>query len=165
MKIERKEQGVGALALVALLGLLVVLNQSRDRDLSPSGDFRVNALFNSVDGLAVGDDVRMGGIQVGMVERFVLDEKYRAVVTFLLEEGLELPIDSSASIQTDGLFGSLYVVLEPGAEEELAKSGDTLTLTENAIIVSDLLELIIAQGRAKLEERKKAAAEAEKTKN
>ena len=45
-----------------------------------------------------------------------------------------------------GLFGSKFVVLEPGAEEALLTSGGELNFTQDAVVVSDLLDLIISEG-------------------
>ena len=71
---------------------------------------------------------------------------------------IELPTDTSAAIHTDGLFGQKHVVLVPGAEEKILKSGGAITLTQDSVLVSDLLDLIIGEGRAKL---KKSAPPAE----
>ena len=68
----------------------------------------------------------------------------------------ELPLDTSAAIHTDGLFGSKFVVLEPGAEEDVLQSGDEFTYTQDAVVVSDLLDLIIAEGKAARAKREAA---------
>ena len=77
-----------------------------------------------------------------------LDAKYRAIVTFSLDVALKIPKDSSAAIHTDGLFGSKFVVLEPGVGDAALKTGDRLTMTQDAVVVSDLLDLIISEGKA-----------------
>jgi phospholipid/cholesterol/gamma-HCH transport system substrate-binding protein len=56
-------------------------------------------------------------------------------------------MDTSAAIHTDGLFGGKFIVLEPGAEENILNNEDEISLTQDAIIVSDLLELIISEGK------------------
>jgi len=119
----------------------------------------VMAKFNKVDGLSEGSEVRLGGIRIGSVAKMVLDEKFRAVVSFKLDGGINLPKDSSAAIQTDGLFGSKFVVLEPGASEESLKTGGEFRLTQDAMVVSDLLDLIISEGHV-ARGRKKDAAKA-----
>ncbi|WP_366914880.1 MlaD family protein, partial [uncultured Lentibacter sp.] len=68
------------------------------------------------DGLVEGDPVFLSGIRVGSGEKLYLNENFRAIATFWIEDGVVVPKDSSAAIHTDGLFGSKFIVLEPGAE-------------------------------------------------
>lgn len=159
MTLETKEQMIGAFALVVLLALLGFMNQSRDVTSVADGRIRVDALFGRVDGIAPGAEVRMGGVRIGTVAAQRLDDKFRAVLTLNLTGSVMVPKDSSASVQTDGLFGGKYVVLEPGASEQGLQTGDLIAYTQDAQIVSDILDLIISQGQAAMDERR-AAAEA-----
>ena len=43
------------------------------------------------------------------------------------------------------------MVLEPGGDEEFMGDGDEINFTQDAVIVAELLELIIAQGKANRE--------------
>jgi len=142
-----RELAVGALAFA---GLAVVLGLSYGGTATEGvGDgYRVTATFNRIDGLRIGDDVQIGGIKVGVVEKAWLQDDFRASVAMRMAPGVELPTDTAAAIHTDGLFGSKFVVLDPGGEIDLLKDGGTITSTQDAVIVSELLELIIAQGRA-----------------
>lgn len=159
MTIETKEQMIGALTLVALVVFLFALNQRDDVALTPAGTIRVEALFGKVDGLVSGDEVRMGGVPVGKVTGQRLDAGFRAVVTMTLDKVVPVPKDSSASVQTDGLFGTKFVTIEPGAETDVLKTGDRIVRTQDSQVVSDILDMIISEGRARLAERDKAAPE------
>lgn len=119
------------------------------------GTYPVTAVFNRVDGLFEGDEVRLGGIRIGTVGRQVLDENYRAVVTMNIKSDVQIPVDSAAAVHTDGLFGSKFVVLEPGVEDTPMVSGDHIEYTQGAVIVGELLELIITEGRARQAENTK----------
>ncbi len=156
---EIREILIGGATVLGLVAVLAFMN-ARAEPLSAAGpQMVVKAKFNKVDGLAGGAEVRMGGIAVGRVAGMTLDNKFRAVIDLRIDRPLGLPKDSSASIHTDGLFGSKFVVLEPGAEEAVLKSGDEITYTQDAVVVSDLLELIISEGknaRAEAAERAKA---------
>lgn len=160
MTLETKEQLIGALALVVLLALLGFMNQSRDMASVADGRIRVDALFGRVDGIAPGAEVRMGGVKIGTVAAQRLDDKFRAVLSLNLTSSVMVPKDSSASVQTDGLFGGKYIVLEPGASEQGLKTGDLIAYTQDAQIVSDILDLIISQGQAAMDERRAAAESA-----
>ena len=63
---------------------------------------------------------------------------------------IELPVDSSAAIHTDGLFGSKFVVIDPGGDLAILEDGDEIQYTQDAVIVEDLLDLIISEGKARL---------------
>ena len=64
-------------------------------------------------------------------------------------------MNTSAAIHTNGLFGSKFIVLEPGGEFDELTDGDSITYTQDSLVVEDLLELIITEGKAR-----RAAAEA-----
>jgi phospholipid/cholesterol/gamma-HCH transport system substrate-binding protein len=104
-------------------------------------------MFGKVDGLAVGDDVMVSGVPVGEVEAMHLDREFRARVTLKINDSLRLPADTSAAIHTDGLFGRKFVVLEPGGNEEVLADGGMITYTQDAVIVTELLDLVIAEGK------------------
>ena len=146
-----KEILVGMLVVAALF-LAIGLSYGGG-ELAAPGGFELHASFNRVDGLAEGDEVRLAGIRVGSVERQTLDDKYRAVVTFRLDSDLRLPTDTSVAIHTDGLFGAKFAILEPGGEEEYLGYGDEIVFTQDAVVVEELLELIIAEGKAQRKRR------------
>lgn len=156
MTSETREQLIGAAALIFLVGFLVLLNQSRNIKAGPEGGVQIEALFGRIDGLGLGDEVRLGGVRIGTVKAQRLDENFRAVVTINLDADAVVPKDSSASVQTDGLFGGKFIVIEPGAEETRIKSGDRITRTQDSQIVGDLLDAIISEGRAAQAARSKA---------
>ena len=113
-------------------------------NLRPAGGYPLSAAFNSVDGLTVGSDVRVGGVKVGIVTGETLDPKdYRAVVNMSLEHNLSLPVDTKAVVASDGLMGGKYLKLEPGNAKEILKPGGKLTNTEGAVVLEELLGKII----------------------
>jgi len=59
-----------------------------------------------------------------------------------------LPIDTAAAIHTDGLFGSKFVILDPGGDEKTLEDGSAIEFTQDSVVVSDLLDLIIREGKA-----------------
>ena len=159
MASEKHEMMVGGGVVAVLLGaLLLSYGGHTIAKRTESGYYRLNATFNRVDGLLEGDEVRLGGIKVGTVAEMKLDPHFRAVLGLRIQDGLKLPRDSSASIQTAGLFGPKYIVLEPGGDDVNFKPGDKIIYTQEATIVSELLNLIISQGQA-------ARGEAAETKN
>jgi len=148
MRASTKEIIVGGLMMALLMGVLGSTYGGRAKVEAGVGSYLIKATFNRVDGLFEGDEVQLAGIRVGSVERQTLDSGYRALVTMRIDTDVKLPIDTSVAIHTDGLFGSKYVVLEPGGDEAFLRPGDTINFAQDAVIVSELLDLIIAEGKA-----------------
>lgn len=131
-----------------LLFALVLFLSYRGYASGGAAGYRVDAIFNRIDGLAIGDDVQVGGVPVGDVEDATLGPDFRARVALRIADDVRLPRDTSAAIHTDGLFGRKFVVLEPGGDLEMLADGGTITFTQDSLIVSELLDLIISEGRA-----------------
>lgn len=148
MRSDVKEILFGSATMAVLVLVLALSYGGHALKADTGAGFKVTATFNRIDGLSEGAVVRMGGIQIGKVVATRLDEHYRAVLTLALDPGVGLPTDTSAAIHTDGLFGEKFLVLEPGGSLDNLKDGDQITFTQDAVIISELLDLIIAQGKA-----------------
>ena len=155
MNTEQKEILIGTIFIGLLVCLLVTISHFQSLGLQdPLTQINITAKFNKVDGLSKGSTVRMGGVNVGRVNQMHLDNYFRAVITMSLDKKYPYPKDTSAAIHTDGLFGGKFIVLEPGAEEYILNNGDEISLTQDAIVVSDLLELIISEGKTAKDKRR-----------
>jgi phospholipid/cholesterol/gamma-HCH transport system substrate-binding protein len=64
---------------------------------------------------------------------------FMAKVTMKIEKRYKFPKDSSASILTAGLLGEQYVGIEGGAEEAMLAGGDTIKLTQSAVVLEKLI--------------------------
>ncbi len=148
MRRETKERWVGAASLAGL-ALMLALSYGSRPDGTGTG-YRVLATFGRIDGLGVGDPVRLSGVEVGrVVAQRLKKETYRAELVLQIDSGVELPRDTSAAIHTDGLFGAKFVVLEPGGDPAYLGPGDRIDFTQDSMVVEDLLDLIISEGKAK----------------
>ncbi|HVG81374.1 MAG TPA: outer membrane lipid asymmetry maintenance protein MlaD [Methylomirabilota bacterium] len=129
---------MGAVVLV-VAGLFLFFAYTSS-NVQATGGYELVARFNRVDGLANGSDVRMSGIKVGSVVAQSLDPKtYRAIVRLSIDSAIKLPEDTTARIQSDGLLGNTYMVLEPGGAEEMIPPGGTIAYTQDAVNLVDLL--------------------------
>ncbi|HEY9079119.1 MlaD family protein [Magnetovibrio sp.] len=147
---DNRDALVGGLVMVVVAALFAFSYGGKDLSAQANvGSYPVTAVFNRVDGLFEGDEVRLGGIRIGTVGAQRLDDNFRAVVTLNIANAVKLPTDSAAAIHTDGLFGSKFVVMEPGVEEKNLQAGDDIEYTQGAVIVGELLNLIIEEGRAR----------------
>ncbi|MEM7410691.1 MAG: outer membrane lipid asymmetry maintenance protein MlaD [Myxococcota bacterium] len=103
------------------------------------GGLELYATFDEIGGLKARAPVAIAGVTVGQVRSIDLDELLRARVTLEVDADLELPIDSSAGIRTQGLLGDQFIALEPGGEDALLQSGEEIEFTESALSIERLI--------------------------
>jgi phospholipid/cholesterol/gamma-HCH transport system substrate-binding protein len=140
---ELTEIGGGFLVLACLVWFATGAFVSR-----PVGSdlgYNLTARFGQVDGLVVGDPVRAAGLQVGVVTDLQLDANNRPVAVLALAPNVALTRDASAAIRTQGLFGGKYVEVDPGGSDDLLLPGERIDFTQDAVVLNDILELIIAE--------------------
>jgi phospholipid/cholesterol/gamma-HCH transport system substrate-binding protein len=110
---------------------------------SSAPSIELHATFNQIGGLAQRAPVVISGVKVGRVKQIALADDLRARVTFEVNAGLELPVDTSASIRTAGLLGDQFIELEPGAEDALLAGGDEIGFTESALSIESLVGQLV----------------------
>lgn len=120
---------------------MLAMKVSNLTSISNDGGYNVSASFENIGGLQVRSPVKAGGVLVGRVASIQYDsDTYQAKVTLKIDQSFDrFPVDTSASILTAGLLGEQYVGLQPGAEEEYLKDGDTLEITESAMVLERLI--------------------------
>jgi phospholipid/cholesterol/gamma-HCH transport system substrate-binding protein len=105
---------IGAVVIAAAAGFVLYAGQVSGRGAGGEG-YPLTAAFRSVEGIAVGTDVRLAGIRVGAVTALELDPAtFQARATFTVEEGLEIPEDSDVKIASEGLLGARSWRSRPG---------------------------------------------------
>ncbi len=109
--------------------------------------YAVKAAFTSINGIAPGSAVRVGGIKIGVVEEMTLDPKsYKAVATLRVQDDVKLPKDSSAAIQSPGLMGDKFIGIEPGGDEENLAEGDTIEYTQPSVSLEEMIGKFVFSG-------------------
>lgn len=149
-----KKEIIAGVFLTFLLGGILMFVHSRSRVQQSTNQFILNGYFSKADGLMNGADVRVGGIKVGSVTHQSLNGSYAVKVQMSFDKAIELPLDSSASIETDGLLGSKHIEIVPGGDEEMLESGDDISYTQDAMILSELMDMAIAFMREKKNKEK-----------
>ncbi len=130
---------VGVL-VVAVAAVFLFFSLQQRSDAAPRDSYVLHAKFNRVDGIAAGSDVRMAGVKVGTVSAIDLDPKtYKAVVTFTMKDGIEVPDDSTAQVLNDGLLGGAYVGILVGGSFDYIPEGGTIEFTRGSV---DLLTVL-----------------------
>jgi phospholipid/cholesterol/gamma-HCH transport system substrate-binding protein len=147
-RVDRDTVTGGAVVLVGTLLLLLAFSLGSKNSANDDG-YVLTARFNRADGINPGSTVRLSGTVVGRVVGQSLDERYRALLTLHLRKDIQLTSDTAAVIYTDGLLGAKFIELKPGGDELMLKAGEEIQYTQDAVVIEDLLDMIIQQGRAK----------------
>jgi phospholipid/cholesterol/gamma-HCH transport system substrate-binding protein len=130
---------VGLFVLAGLGAIAYLSIQVGGLSYKGPGGLELIASFDEIGGLATRAPVSISGVKVGQVARIELDPALRARVTLDLDKSLALPVDTQASIRTAGLLGDQFIALEPGAEDQLLKSGEEIAFTESALSIERLI--------------------------
>jgi len=65
------------------------------------------------------------------------------VVTISIDPAVKLSTDSVAQITSSGLLGDNYIAIEPGNEDETIPAGGTITRTQAAMSLENLIGQVI----------------------
>lgn len=146
MSENKTEVTIGALVLAVAIGFVFYVGQSTGISASTSG-YQITAAFRSAEGISTGTDVRLAGVKIGTVTDMTLNpETYRAEVQFAIQDGIEIPDDSTFAIESEGLLGGQYVEVVPGGSFNYLVDGDAAMDTQGAISLTSLLMKFVASG-------------------
>lgn len=160
-KSSSQKVGLGLFVILGTLLFVTTLYFIGNRQNFFGSNMTINAYFNNVNGLKLGNNVRYSGIITGTVRKIEMKEEGRILVEMLIEEelGKKIKTNAVATIGTNGLVGSTIVNIIPqDGDFPFLKSGDTIdtyskigaddmlntlsTTNENAaLLMSDLLDI------------------------
>lgn len=127
-----------ALGLASLLFL--ALKAANASSFSADRTYSLKARFDNIGGLKVRAPVKSAGVVVGRVTGIALDrESFEAVVTFSVNADYPFPKDTLAKILTSGLLGEQYIGLSAGGDTATLKEGDTVKITQSAVVLENLI--------------------------
>jgi phospholipid/cholesterol/gamma-HCH transport system substrate-binding protein len=144
------EIGTGLFVILGLAALFFLTTQLPSNGLKLSfgqaPGYEVTAEFDNIGDLKVGAPVRMAGVRIGDVTAIKLDpDSYRAEVHLhIYPQFSQIPEDSFASIETEGLLGSQYVGISPGGLSTYLKNGSQILQTQSAIVLESLINKFFA---------------------
>ena len=141
MRMRMVEVSVGAFVLAGILALVFLVVRVSGINFEDSSTYSISARFDDVAGLKRRAKVSMAGVVIGRVAQIQVDTEYgEAVVTMLIERRAgPLSTDTGARILTEGIIGSRYVSLLPGADEEILEDGDEILDTQGALVLENLI--------------------------
>ncbi len=125
--------GIGALLILALK----VGNMS---GIAGGDTYRLYARFDNIGGLKPRAPVKSAGVVVGRVDEISFDnDRFVAKVAMNIDKTYKFPKDTTASVLTSGLLGEQYIGLEGGGDSAVLAEGDTLKLTQSAVVLEKLI--------------------------
>lgn len=159
MKRSTLDLWVGVFVAIGFGALLFLSLKVANLTSFDTGDvYKVKARFDNIGGLKVRAPVKSAGVVVGRISdiQFMTDT-YEAEVVMSIDTRYPFPRDTSAKILTSGLLGDQYVGLQAGGDTVNLKTGETLKLTQSAIVLESLIGQFLyskaAEGTEKTEKK------------
>ncbi|TKB09100.1 outer membrane lipid asymmetry maintenance protein MlaD [Desulforhopalus sp. IMCC35007] len=107
--------------------------------LTDSRTYVIEAEFDNVSGVKKGATVQVAGVVVGEVAEVRLGDNEAAILSLKIDKSLKLPIDSMASVKSQGIIGDKYIQLSPGGDEEVFAPGSIISDTESSLDIESLI--------------------------
>lgn len=94
-------------------------------------NFRLQAIFSTVSGLEVGNNVRFSGINVGTIDNIMLLSDTSVQVQMVIQKHVQpfIKTDAVATIGSEGLMGDKVLIIAPGDSSKTS-------VKENATLAS-----------------------------
>ncbi len=161
MKRSTIETVLGAVVLIAALIFMIYSYSVADIKSNVSDGYQINANFSTTGGLGKGAVVTISGVQVGTVQRVVLDEQsYNARVEILIKDGVKIPSDSSATITSESLMGGKVLNIQPGADDTMLENNGQIEYTQAPQSLEELLGKFIFSVSENKDKKSEATAPA-----
>jgi phospholipid/cholesterol/gamma-HCH transport system substrate-binding protein len=135
------ESLVGVFVLLGFVAIFYLALKAANLASFNTGEtYTLMARFDNIGGLKVRAPVRSAGVTIGRVASITLDTRtYQGLVTLEIQKSIEFPVDTSAKILTAGLLGDQYIGLEPGGDDKMLRPGDTIKMTQSAVVLENLI--------------------------
>jgi phospholipid/cholesterol/gamma-HCH transport system substrate-binding protein len=107
--------------------------------LTRSKTYIIEAEFDNVAGVKKGASVQVAGVDVGEVVSIELGKMDVALLSLQISNKLKVPVDSMASVKSQGIIGDKYIQLSLGGDEEIFRPGEKIVDTESSIDIESLI--------------------------
>ena len=144
MKANYFETTLGFLTILISCIFLLKLISVNSND-SSEKYYDLNAKFLKVGGLIVGNDVKMSGVKIGVVNKVYLDDDFLANVEFKVFSNIKIPQESVIAISSDGILGNKYLSVIPMNRDskDFFKQGDNFVDVIDFESIEDQVSKII----------------------
>lgn len=140
MRTKSIETTVGLFMLIGFGSLVYLALQLGEVPfLSRASTYSIQAVFDNVAGVKKGGAVQIAGVVVGEVAGIHLGEDETAVVELTISKEIKVPVDSIASVKSQGIIGDKYIQLSLGGDDENLEQGGTIVDTESSVDIESLI--------------------------
>lgn len=148
---------VGAFVLLGMAAVFFLALQVASSSTFGNGEgYTLTARFENIGGLKVRAPVKSAGVVVGRVTDIRFDnESFEAAVLMQVDQHFQFPKDTAAKILTAGLLGEQYIGLVAGGDLVNLKGGDTIKMTQSAVVLENLISQFLYSKAAEGDDNKK----------
>ena len=115
---------VGIFTVVSLIILVIIVTWKSDFFLMREG-YHVVGVFQNVEGLTAGSEVRYRGMNIGKVVK--IDPSPKEIFVYLVvKKHIKIPVDSTMRVSYDGIVGTKFLEIRPGTQEVYLKNNDKI---------------------------------------
>ncbi len=140
MKKSTVEVIVGLFMIAGFLAFVyLALNLGEVSFLTRGSTYTIKAEFDNVSGVKKGATVMIAGVVVGEVSDIWLGKDTYANLRLRINNDVKVPVDSMASVKSQGIIGDKYIQLTLGGDDEILKEGETITDTESSVDIESLI--------------------------
>lgn len=107
--------------------------------LSRGRTYTLQAEFDNVSGVKKGSTIQVAGVVVGTVDEVALSPDKVALVHLRLDKAIQVPVDSIASVKSQGIIGDKYIQISLGGDPDILKEQGMITETESAVDIESLI--------------------------
>jgi virulence factor Mce-like protein len=124
---------VGAVTVLVVI-VAVFLAYNANNGLPFVSTYNLKARVPNADALVKGNEVRIGGVRVGVVKKVVpvqlANGEVAAELSLSLDKNAEpLPVDSTITVRPKSALGLKFLQVTPGSSEKGFKAGETIPVT------------------------------------
>lgn len=126
---------VGAVTVLVVI-VAVFLAYNANNGLPFVSTYNLKARVPNADALVKGNEVRIGGVRVGIVKKVVpvqlSDGNYAAELSLSLDQSAEpLPVDSTITVRPKSALGLKFLQITPGSSSKGFKAGETIPVASS----------------------------------
>ena len=141
---QHTEMLVGIFLLIGIIAITFLALRIGDFQLLNNQQYIIKAEFTSASGLKKGAHVEIAGVSVGKVTNIIFNpETYLAEVYIAIENSIQIPDDSIASIRTSGIIGDKFLKISPGGSDNIIEPNMIILETEPSINLEELISKYI----------------------
>jgi len=119
--------------------IYLALNLGEVPFITQSSTYVINAEFDNVSGVKEGASVQVAGVVVRSVSDIRLSEDDIAQLSLRIARDLKVPLDSIASVKSQGIIGDKYVQISLGGDQENFEENGIIFDTESAVDIESLI--------------------------